>query len=83
MSWRYKGGPGCALADIGSLLVDLAEFLCGPIRCVRGAVLTELGRAFAQQRTPDGTVVRFRLAGARTWDRSRILPAAPGEPGAP
>jgi predicted dehydrogenase len=37
MSWRYKGGPGSgALADIGSHLVDLAEFLCGPIASVRG-----------------------------------------------
>jgi predicted dehydrogenase len=41
MSWRYKGGPGSgALADIGSHLVDLAEFVCGPIAAVRGAVLS-------------------------------------------
>lgn len=41
MSWRYKGGPGSgALADIGSHLVDLAEFVCGPIASVRGAVLS-------------------------------------------
>jgi predicted dehydrogenase len=41
MSWRYKGGPGSgALADIGSHLVDLSEFLCGPIQAVRGAVLS-------------------------------------------
>ena len=41
MSWRYRGGPGSgALADIGSHLVDLAEFFCGPIASVarRGAV---------------------------------------------
>ena len=41
MSWRYQGGPGSgALSDIGSHLVDLAEFLCGPIQAVRGAVLS-------------------------------------------
>jgi predicted dehydrogenase len=41
MSWRYQGGPGSgALADIGTHLVDVAEFLCGPVRSVRGAVLT-------------------------------------------
>lgn len=41
MSWRYKGGPGSgALSDIGSHLIDLAEFLCGPITAVSGAVLT-------------------------------------------
>lgn len=41
MSWRYKGGPGTgALADIGSHLVDLGEFLCGPIASVAGAFLT-------------------------------------------
>jgi predicted dehydrogenase len=40
MSWRYKGDPGSgALSDIGSHLLDLAEFVCGPIRSVRGAVL--------------------------------------------
>lgn len=40
MSWRYKGGPGSGtLADIGSHIVDLAEFLGGPIASVRGAVL--------------------------------------------
>jgi len=39
MSWRYRGGPGTgALADIGSHLVDLGEYLCGPIRSVGGAV---------------------------------------------
>jgi predicted dehydrogenase len=48
MSWRYKGGPGSgALADIGSHLVDLAEFLCGPIEAVRGTILSTFitGRA--------------------------------------
>ncbi|HVQ95052.1 MAG TPA: Gfo/Idh/MocA family oxidoreductase [Mycobacteriales bacterium] len=40
MSWRYRGGPGSgALADVGSHLIDAAEFLCGPIASVRGAVL--------------------------------------------
>ena len=39
MSWRYKGGPGTgALADIGSHMVDLGEYLCGPIASVSGAV---------------------------------------------
>ena len=41
MSWRYKGGPGSgALADIGAHLVDLGEFLCGPVSSVRGTVLS-------------------------------------------
>jgi len=41
MSWRYKGGPGSgALSDIGSHLIDLGEFVCGPIQSVRGAVLS-------------------------------------------
>jgi len=43
MSWRYKGGPGSgALADIGSHLVDIAEFFCGPVESVRGTVLSTL-----------------------------------------
>jgi predicted dehydrogenase len=39
MSWRYKGGPGSgALADIGSHMVDLGEYVNGPIATVSGAV---------------------------------------------
>ena len=39
MSWRYRGGPGTgALADIGSHMIDLGEYLCGPITSVSGAV---------------------------------------------
>jgi predicted dehydrogenase len=38
MAWRYKGAQGTgALADIGSHLIDLAEFLCGPMKSVGGA----------------------------------------------
>ena len=41
MAWRYKGGPGTgALADIGSHLIDLAEFVCGPMTSVSGAAFT-------------------------------------------
>jgi predicted dehydrogenase len=55
MSWRYKGGPGSgALADIGSHLIDLAEFVCGPITAVRGAVLST---AIAERALPAGNVV--------------------------
>ncbi|ROP34481.1 Gfo/Idh/MocA family protein [Couchioplanes caeruleus] len=43
MSWRYQGGPGSGvLADIGSHLVDLAEFLCGPTTGVQGTSMTTL-----------------------------------------
>ncbi len=39
MSWRYRGGPGTgALADIGSHMIDLGEYLGGPIASVSGAV---------------------------------------------
>ena len=39
ISWRYRGGPGTgALADIGSHLVDLGEYLYGPVASVSGAV---------------------------------------------
>ena len=41
MAWRYKGGPGTgALADIGSHLIDLSEFLCGPMTSVSGGTFT-------------------------------------------
>jgi predicted dehydrogenase len=40
MSWRYKGGAGSgALADVGSHLSYVAEFLCGDIAEVRGGHL--------------------------------------------
>jgi predicted dehydrogenase len=40
LSWRYQGGPGSgALADIGAHVVDVGQFLCGPIVSVSGAVL--------------------------------------------
>lgn len=59
MSWRYQGPPGTgALADVGSHLVDIAEFLCGP-------VLAVLGTAFATQVTqrpvPIGVVAGHAL----------------------
>jgi predicted dehydrogenase len=41
ISWRFKGGPGSgALADIGSHLGDVGEFLCGEAVSVTGATLT-------------------------------------------
>jgi predicted dehydrogenase len=60
MSWRYKGGPGSgALADIGSHLVDLAEFLCGPIESVRGALLSTF---VGERALPLGTAVGHAAA---------------------
>lgn len=45
MSWRYQGPPGSgALSDVGSHLLDLAEFVCGPVTAVRGAVLSTVVR---------------------------------------
>ncbi len=41
MSWRYQGGPGSgALADIGTHLIDVGEFLCGPVGSVSGTILS-------------------------------------------
>ena len=55
MSWRYQGGLGSgALADIGTHLVDVGEFLCGPVRSVRGALLETI---IADRPVPLGTVV--------------------------
>jgi predicted dehydrogenase len=43
ITWRYRGGPGTgALADVGSHLIDMSEFVCGPIAEVSGAVFTTL-----------------------------------------
>jgi predicted dehydrogenase len=55
MSWRYRGGPGSgALADLGSHLTDVAEFLFGPIASVRGATLATV---VAERPVPLGHVV--------------------------
>ena len=60
MSWRYKGGPGSgALSDIGSHLLDLAEFVCGPIRSVRGAALPTV---IAERALPLGAAVGHAAA---------------------
>ncbi|MFC6354521.1 Gfo/Idh/MocA family protein [Luethyella okanaganae] len=41
MSWRYKGGLGSgALADVGSHLAYVSEFLCGDITSVSGGRLS-------------------------------------------
>jgi predicted dehydrogenase len=55
MSWRYQGSAGSGvLADVGAHLVDLAEFLCGPIVSVRGALLET---AITERPVPLGAVV--------------------------
>jgi len=41
MSWRFKGNPGSgALADVGSHLAYVAEFLCGDITSINGGRLS-------------------------------------------
>jgi predicted dehydrogenase len=43
ITWRYRGGPGTgALADVGSHLIDMSEFVCGPIAEVSGAMFATL-----------------------------------------
>jgi len=60
ISWRYLGGPGSgALADIGSHLVDLGEFLCGPVETVRGTVMSTVT---TRRPKPLGAVVGHGLA---------------------
>lgn len=62
ISWRYKGGPGSgALSDIGSHLLDAAEFVCGPIRSIRGATLSTV---VAERPVPLGAVVGHAAASA-------------------
>lgn len=59
MAWRYRGGPGTgALSDIGSHLIDLAEFVCGPMVSVSGAVFTTL-------------ITERRVAAGTTYGHSR------------
>ncbi|MEX5270479.1 Gfo/Idh/MocA family protein [Kocuria sabuli] len=59
MSWRYQGGPGSgALADVGSHLAYVAEFLCGDIRSVSGG---RLATSITERPLPLGAVVGHDL----------------------
>jgi predicted dehydrogenase len=43
MSWRYRGAPGTgALADVGSHMSYVAEFICGPAQAVSAGRLTTM-----------------------------------------
>jgi predicted dehydrogenase len=55
MSWRYKGPPGSgALADVGSHLAYVAEFLCGDVRSISGG---RLSTVIGQRPLPLGAVM--------------------------
>ena len=55
MSWRYKGGPGSgALADVGSHMTYIGEFLCGEIQTVSGG---QLSTAIGKRPLPLGAVM--------------------------
>ena len=60
MSWRYKGPLGSgALADLGSHLTYLSEFLCGEITTVSGGAFAT---AIKERPVPLGAVVGHGLA---------------------
>ncbi len=60
ISWRYKGPMGSgALADIGSHLTYLSEFLCGPMTAVSGG---SFATAITQRPVPVGAVTGHGLA---------------------
>ena len=60
ISWRYKGPMGSgALADVGSHLAYLSEFLCGPMESVSGGAFVT---AIKDRPVPLGAVVGHGLA---------------------
>ena len=60
MSWRYKGPMGSgALADLGSHLTYLSEFLCGEITAVSGGAFAT---TIKERPVPLGSVVGHGLA---------------------
>jgi predicted dehydrogenase len=70
ISWRYKGGLGSgALSDIGSHLIDLGEFLCGPIESIRGGVLSTL---IPDRPIPLGTAVGHAATVAVSEEREPV-----------
>ena len=59
ISWRYKGPMGSgALADVGSHLTYLAEFLCGEVTAVSGGAFTTV---VAERPVPLGNVIGHEL----------------------
>ena len=55
MSWRFRGPLGTgALADLGAHIVDLAEYVCGPVTSVSGA---KLAVAIKDRHLPVGSVI--------------------------
>jgi predicted dehydrogenase len=70
MSWRYLGGPGSGvLADVGSHLVDLAEFFCGPTTAVHGTTMTTI---VPDRPRPLGTAVGHAAGVAVSTERERV-----------
>ena len=68
MSWRYQGGPGSGvLADIGSHLVDLAEFFCGP---TTGVAVRLHHDGHASATTPLGAAVGHAAASSSATTRA-------------
>lgn len=66
MSWRYRGAPGSGiLADTGSHLLDLAEFLCGPVSQVSGALFATVVPERPVPAGPTVGHVRAELTGER------------------
>ncbi|WP_284744721.1 Gfo/Idh/MocA family protein [Amycolatopsis sp. RTGN1] len=60
LSWRYKGGPGSgALGDVGSHVIDAAEYVAGPIVSVSGA---QLSTSIGKRPLPLGAVVGHNAA---------------------
>jgi predicted dehydrogenase len=54
-SWRFSGGMGTgALADIGAHIIDVGEYICGPVESVSGGALSV---QVAKRPLPLGAVV--------------------------
>lgn len=55
MSWRFQGPLGTgALIDLGAHIIDLAEYVCGPIVSVSGAAF---GISIPERHLPVGNVI--------------------------
>jgi hypothetical protein len=78
--------PGCVLVVFeavppfrGVRVAVEPELVTGDVSEVRLAIASrylgdERGRRFTDERTPRGTVLRFPVAAASSWDLSAILP---------
>jgi predicted dehydrogenase len=78
LSWRFSGPPGSGVvSDVGSHLIDLAEYLCGPLARIHGALLTGVDAAAAKNEDMAFFSCSFRSGTIGSFALSRMAKGQP------